>query len=267
MNCCICGTIRDCANHLDKVFKNIEKIGSIFDDYKIVVYYDVSSDNTLQKLKEYQSRNSKLLIYVNNEALSEYRTVRIAKGRNFCLNYVINNKELFPYFIMMDMDCVNSKGEVNVKPIERNLNRDDWDALSFNKVGYYDIWALSIKPYYLSCMHLGGNAGTIMNNYITNLLKNRNPDDLLRCASAFNGFAIYRTNKFLNCSYSGVLNLNLLPKHIRDRNINLLGGNFDYGNIEDCEHRSFHLSAINKNNARIMISPEIIFYENGVWSS
>ena len=37
----------------------------------------------------------------------------------------------------------------------------------------------------------------------------------------------------------------------------------DYGNVngfyEDCEHRAFHLEAINKNGARIRISPEILF--------
>ena len=259
MNCCICGTIRDCANHLDKVFKNIEKIGSIFDDYKIVVYYDVSSDNTLQKLKEYQSRNSKLLIYVNNEALSEYRTVRIAKGRNFCLNYVINNKELFPYFIMMDMDCVNSKGVVNIEPIKRILNRDDWDSVSFNKPKYYDIWALSIKPFYLSCAHIGDNAGNVMSLYINNLLKSANKDALIQCASAFGGFAIYRTGKFLNCHYYGGLNLSLLPEHLIKQNMALFKEKFNYNKVEDCEHRCFHLMAINKNQARIRISPEIIF--------
>jgi hypothetical protein len=266
MNCCICGTVRNCESHLDKIFKNIEQISTLFDDYEIYVYYDVSSDNTLQKLKEYQTKNSKLLIYVNEEALSEYRTVRIAKGRNQCLNYVLSNKEKFPYFIMMDMDCVNSKGEVDIKPIERNLKRNDWDALSFNKEGYYDVWALSIKPYFLSCCHIGGDAGVIMTNYIVNLLKNRSPDNLLKCASAFNGFAIYRTNKFLNCYYSGILNLNLIPKYLTTKNINLLGGKFNYNYKEDCEHRSFHLSAINKNNAKIMISPEIIFSEKGIWA-
>ena len=37
----------------------------------------------------------------------------------------------------------------------------------------------------------------------------------------------------------------------------------DYGHVkgryEDCEHRAFHVEAINKNNAKIMISPEVIF--------
>ena len=37
----------------------------------------------------------------------------------------------------------------------------------------------------------------------------------------------------------------------------------DYGHVkgkyEDCEHRAFHVEAINKNGARIRISPEIVF--------
>ena len=54
MNCCICGAVKNCEPYLNKVFENIEKIGSLFDDYKIVIYYDSSTDNTLNVLKEYQ---------------------------------------------------------------------------------------------------------------------------------------------------------------------------------------------------------------------
>ena len=32
------------------------------------------------------------------------------------------------------------------------------------------------------------------------------------------------------------------------------------GRYEDCEHRAFHIQAINNDNAKIMISPEIMFY-------
>ena len=61
MNCCICGAVKNCEPYLNKVFENIEKIGSLFDDYKIVIYYDSSTDNTLNVLKEYQIKNPKLL--------------------------------------------------------------------------------------------------------------------------------------------------------------------------------------------------------------
>jgi hypothetical protein len=265
MNCCICGTVRNCETYLKKIFINIEKIVSLFDDYKIIIYYDESTDNTLKILTEYQKVKPKLFLYVNKEPLSEYRTFRIAKGRNMCLNFIRKNQTKFPYFIMMDMDCVNSHGQVNIEPIKRVLDRDDWDAVSFNKPTYYDIWALSIKPFYLSCAHIGDSAGNAMSKYIINILNNAKKDDLIECASAFGGFAIYRTNKFLNCYYYGGLNLSLIPQHLVKQNIALFKGQFNYNKIEDCEHRYFHFMAINKNQARIRISPEILFLEDNIW--
>jgi len=266
MNCCICGTVRNCGPFLNKIFTNIEQIGSLFDDYTIIVYYDISTDNTLHVLKKYQQKNPRLLIYVNKRPLSEYRTFRIAKGRNVCLKYIMENHTKFPYFVMMDFDDVNYT-EINIEPIRKCLTREDWDAVSFNKPIYYDIWALSIKPYYLSCAHWSGgeDAGIVMSKYITNLINNTNKDDLIQCASAFNGFGIYRTDKFVNCRYSGLLTLSLLPQHLIKQNMALFKGKFDYSKIEDCEHRHFHLMAINKNQARIRISPEIIFPVDNVW--
>ena len=64
MNCCICGPVKNCGPYLNKVLENIEKIGTLFNDYTIVIYYDQSSDNTLEILKEYQTKNSKLQFYV-----------------------------------------------------------------------------------------------------------------------------------------------------------------------------------------------------------
>ena len=65
MNCCICGPVKNCGPYLNKVFENIEKLGSLFNEYKIVIYYDHSSDNTLELLKEYQKKNTRLIFYVN----------------------------------------------------------------------------------------------------------------------------------------------------------------------------------------------------------
>lgn len=88
MKCCICGPVRNCGPFLDKVFQNIEKIGALFDDYQILIYYDSSYDNTLSKLKFYQQTNPRLKLYVNKTMISKYRTHRLAHARNFCLNYV-----------------------------------------------------------------------------------------------------------------------------------------------------------------------------------
>ena len=61
MNCCICGPVKNCGPYLQKVLSNMEKIGSLFDDYNIIIYYDKSTDNTLDILKEYQKINHKML--------------------------------------------------------------------------------------------------------------------------------------------------------------------------------------------------------------
>ena len=92
MNCCICGAVKNCGPYLNKVLENVEKIGALFNDYKIVLYCDKSSDNTISILKDYQIKNPRLLFYVNIIPTSVYRTHRIALARNFCLKYVRENK-------------------------------------------------------------------------------------------------------------------------------------------------------------------------------
>ena len=270
MNCCICGPVKNCAPYLRKIFDNIEKIGSLFDDYKIVIFYDKSNDNTLDILKEYQLKNSRLLFYVNEKPTSPFRTHNIAYARNHCLSYIRQNVETFPYFIMMDFDDVNCK-EINLQPIKNALCSNDWDGLSFNtKGGYYDIWALSIRPYYFSYLHFKQrhfyNFQTFK-DYINNLLEKVPKNSLLKCLSSFNGFAIYRTNFFLDTYYDGRIRIDLIPdffikQQSRLSRSKLIFHKYEHvnGYFEDCEHRAFHLQAIKNSGAKIRISPEIIFY-------
>ena len=257
--CCICGTVRNCSIYLNKIFNNMELIGSLFNDYRIILFYDESNDNTLEKLKNYQEKNNKFIFYKNNAKLLNYRTHRIAYGRNTCLQFIRNNYSDYEYFIMMDCDERCAK---NISPniLKMYLNRNDWDSLSFNHPdGYYDNWALSIIPYVVSCHHFKDTA--LGYKYITRLIKNTPINNLIKCFSAFNGIAIYRTSKFLDCNYDGRFRLDYIPKFLLDLNIKK-SGNIDLRQKnEDCEHRYFHFEAIKKNNARIRISPLCIFYK------
>ena len=40
MKCCFCGPVKNCGPFLDKIFQNIENLGTLFDDYKIIIYYE-----------------------------------------------------------------------------------------------------------------------------------------------------------------------------------------------------------------------------------
>ena len=263
MKCCICGAVKNVGGWLDNIFKNMEQIGSLFEDYQIILYYDNSYDNTLQKLKEYQRTNPKLNFFVNKKEVSIWRTQRIANARNGCLQMMRNKCRDYDMFIMMDCDDVCSS-PVNLPVLKKYLNRNDWDSLSFNKSNYYDIWALSIDPYFFSFIHFRGDALGKMKSYISDLLRKLPKDALLRCGSAFNGFAIYRMNKFINCAYYGKPRLDLIPSAKLLFNQKILNSPILFDNPgrinEDCEHRAFHFQAIRKNNARIRISSEILFY-------
>jgi hypothetical protein len=242
----------------------MEIIGNIFEDYKIIIYYDNSNDNSLNVLKEYKTKNIKMDYHLNNDPLSNLRTHNIAKGRNFCLNYIREKCNNYDFFIMMDCDDVNSKN-IKLDTLNKYLLRSDWDSLSFNTMPtYYDIWALSIKPYYLSIFHWNNKTdemSKVMSTHIKNIIDNTPEGSLINCASAFNGFSIYKTDKFINCSYDGQLRLDNFPfKSVFNKN-NIFNTTFNYSNNEDCEHRNFHFQAILINNAKIRISPEILFHD------
>lgn len=269
VECCICGPIKNCELYLDKVFENIEKIGTLFKDYEICVFYDESNDNTLQKLIQYQKKNPRFRFHVNKNPKSRFRTHNIAYARNYCLKHIIRHKEKFPFFIMMDFDDVNCKN-IDVSILPKYFERNDWDGLSFNtSPKYYDIWALSIYPYCFSYNHFNQseyNNYYVIQNYIMKKLQNLPKDQLLSCISSFNGFSIYRTEKFINCKYDGKLRFDIIPPKFLQKHAEVARSNillYDYGNVngkyEDCEHRSFHASAITNSNAKIKISPEILF--------
>ena len=276
MNCCICGPVKNCGPYLSKVLDNMEKIGSLFDDYTILIYYDKSNDNTLEILKNYQIKNSKMIFYVNKNPVSPFRTHNIANARNFCLNYIRENKDNFPFFIMMDCDDINCK-EVNIDTLKKYLHLNTWDGLSFNTTPkYYDIWGISIYPFCFSYNHFENNDKyyNIIQTYVDYLLKEaKKYGKLVECISSFNGFSIYRTSKFLNTSYDGKVRLDIVPKQNLDAHKNITKSNLVFkqyfkpdgklnvdGRYEDCEHRAFHIQARQNSGARIMISPDILFY-------
>jgi hypothetical protein len=177
---------------------------------------------------------------------------------------------------MMDCDDVNCK-EVNIDNLKKYLHTDSWDGLSFNSnPKYYDIWALSIYPFCFSYNHFNNNVNyyNIIQDYIDKLLKKaKSENKLVECISSFNGFSLYRTSKFLNSYYDGRIRLDLIPKanleaHKSVTKSKLIfkkyfksGGivNVD-GRYEDCEHRAFHIQARKNSGAKIMITPEILFY-------
>jgi len=155
--------------------------------------------------------------------------------------------------------------------IKKYLKRSDWDALSFNREDYYDIWALMYNNIKYHCMGYGNHIldchdiVCYTRNDITQKLAELKDNCLFECTSAFNGFAIYRTNKFYNTYYDGEYkNIKLyITDEEREDTFNFFSKIFpnttiNKNMIEHCEHLFYHIRAIAKNNARIRIAKDIL---------
>lgn len=281
-NCVIGLCVYNNERGLPSVLSNIVNISQskLFDKLTVVAFYDVSTDKSYSILESFkhQHQNSEstleTVIISNHKkefrmsfgnasrVLDKSRTMRIAVARNEILNYMrfahkqgkSNN-----YFIMMDSNEYACVGRINIDTLRNALQRsDEWDSISFNReAGYYDYWALSFDRHIYSFYHVQNKDDALnkmVTDFATKLNTSRESRDLIPVYSAFNGFAIYKTSMFLNCSYSSLIHIHLFPKQLLPAKIVNYFRN-------DCEHRKFHLEAIKKNGARIMVSPLSIFYK------
>jgi glycosyltransferase involved in cell wall biosynthesis len=267
MNIAICMCVYNNEPRLIPVIQNIRKLIPLFNEVKIIVAYSHSQDNSLNILLNNTENLSVEIINVNIIP-NVNKTRNISNARNALVQRIRDKYSHFHYFIMMDANEYSCIGEINVDLVKETLNRcDEWDAISFNReAGYYDHWALSISPYVYSFCHFvdARTAVTKMRHYFNPILddfaKNK-PNEYIDVLSSFDGFSIYKTNKFIDCHYSDSIVVSLFPpnsiqQHVQTVGINILP--YPYTEF-DCEHRHFHLQAIQKNGAKIKLCPKFMF--------
>lgn len=269
----ICGCAYNVEPYLEKVLINVQTLCECFDDYYIIFSYDDSEDNTLLLLEKFaENHPNKIRIVQGNKELGNIRTQNIANARNKILDTIkeVDLKD-FDYFIMMDMDEVNA-GKMNKQVLKNIINTErketplPWDSLSFNRVIYYDLWALSIEPYTFSCNHYNNvrKIKHLMVQRVKDAMGQAVLQDpnygLVSCISAFNGFAMYRKNKFINVKYEWNVHktLTIYPKSRIDQMSRAV---FEQpiNRHDDCEHRYFHIRATQLHKANICISPMCLF--------
>jgi glycosyltransferase involved in cell wall biosynthesis len=281
-NCTIGLCVYNNERGLPSVLSNIVCMShsKLFDKITVVACYDTSADNSYSILESFKNQHSKfgptlieMVIISNNKreirmsvggnasrVTNKSRTARIAVARNQILNYMRLAQNKNKYFIMMDSNEYACVGQINIDTLRDALNRShEWDGVSFDReAGYYDYWALSFDPHIYSFFHMQNKTEALhqmITSFSKKLTETRESRKLIPVYSAFNGFAIYKTHMFLNCNYSSLIRLHVFPKEL------LLPCKILNHYKNDCEHRQFHLEAIKKNGAKIMVSPLSIFYK------
>ena len=242
--------IAGCAQNTDKylksVFDNIYKITPFFLEYKIILFENDSQDNTYYTLKKYAEGDSNIVMVSekNIPIRKNLHPQRVAYCRNRLLSNITRYCPDYDYLVMIDMDDVCAH-PINIGNFLNVFNNPIWDAVSFNRSVYYDIWALRFGAFTRNCWNLQtykecARYITQIRQQIENKLKYV---AMFPVESAFGGFAIYKIDKIKNCVYDG-------------RNRERIRG---LRHLEDCEHVEFHKQMREKNNAQIYICSKKLF--------
>lgn len=256
---------------LPAVFANIRAIAPLFKALKVVIAYDNSMDRSWDLVKEFQEEfgRSSVEIYTDTRRGAQIRTHRISNSRNEILKRIRFVYPDYEFFAMMDCNGYSCVGPIRPAVLESVLARDDWDAVSFDReAGYYDYWALSYDPFIYSIYHFNSNKNVhaiMREDFERRLAEARaaDPEALIPVFSAFNGFAIYRTAVFIDCSYSWTIDMKYFPMDIVFKQTFLLDANIRDLLLDDCEHRKFHMEAIHEKGARVRVSVQSLFGKAG----
>jgi hypothetical protein len=259
-NCCIGICVYNSEYGLPKVLKNIKKLESVF-RIKVIIFYDHSNDRSLELIYKYSDAlHLDYTLVINNNPRSNIRTENISNARNGILEHIRNNYSVYPYFAMMDTNKYSCVGKMQPEVITAMLERkDEWDSISFDReAGYYDDWALSLEPLLYSFDHYEPREPVVQKmrenkNKILRHYKENSPNEFIHVYSAFNGFALYKSEIFLRCSYSADIDVQLFPRDSIMIQCIIVQQNIIPKFYADCEHRKFHLEAIKKYGARIRV--------------
>ena len=235
------GTIRNVEKYIKNGLSDIDLCGQKFNDYAVILYENDSIDNTRPILQDLKKDNYH---YIFEDDIKERsRTKRLANGRNKILDKMseINKNGYYDYFIILDIDDVNSSG-IFVDSIETCFEHENWDVLTGNQSGiYYDLWALRKKDdMEYDCwekVRQNRHNPFAVKKYVHSKLKNYpQTTELLEVNSAFGGAGIYKIQS--------------IPEHCR------YVGQHANGK-EKCEHVEFN-ECIKKNGGTIFINTRFL---------
>ena len=101
----VCGTIKNGEKTIQKNIENLLEIKKYCLDFKLVLYENDSTDNTVKILNKLRSETIHVISERNITSLGG-RTVILAYGRNTLLKYINTHFSDYDYIIMTDLDDV-----------------------------------------------------------------------------------------------------------------------------------------------------------------
>ena len=252
----ICALGRNISDVFESNREKLERIGSMFKTYKIVLFENDSTDDSRDLFQEWEKANPQVILLqcfdesgsreckYNSKSgyadgsLHPNRFHRMAYYRNQYLNYVKNHMPNYDYMMVFDFD---TKGGISLDGIAHNFDPTvlpKWDMVCAS--GYlmcpwiimggrvlYD--SIAFVPYKKHFYEKASSfrLGLTMNR----TCKKPIGSHLVPIYSGFNGLAIYKIPAIMNANYSA-------PR---------------------CEHLGFHRDMI-RQGKKLFMSPSMVMY-------
>ncbi len=211
----ICGVCKNVAHTLPSVMKTMTLCGEAYDDYRIIIYENNSSDDTKKLLKEWKMNNPKVILFSENLNLIDlkshcpsgiiHREEILAMARNQVLNEAMKKEyNDFDFLLMTDMDFI-SPWDVSAVVATTSRNEIEWDGVFANGIVgdgiFYDRYAYRSPKQPIGPECLGDWWWKEPRSLSLSIDAEWEP-----VYSAFNGLAIYKRDSLTGASYSGTVN-------------------------------------------------------------
>lgn len=179
------GSAKNIAHYVPHTVQQLNRLGSIFQDYTIVISEDGSSDRTADIFREEFVTGT----VIQNPEFSGDRLTRLAKARNVYLDHVKTKYMDWDYMIVFDLDFTCT---LNLTTFREAVRLDSaWDAaLSFSIGNYWDWLAFQPLP----------NKDMSRESFM-NLLTTVPDDQFIQVGSAFAITAMYKISKLVDVHY------------------------------------------------------------------
>lgn len=258
-----CGCIRNNASELHSNIPTLEKICSFFNDYRIIIVENNSTDGSKDILSSWAQRNAKVIPLMfdfdeskynehktpegYNPAFAYKRIIKLVDYRNIYMDYISNKLDFEPdYMTVIDYDLSN----INIDGFFTSFGVDfDWDAITANGYSYSSKFQRRFHdtyPLFEVGMPFVDSIEKIR-LYQTVFEPLRKGMPFIRVASAYNGIAIFKASVRKDLRYHLIFN--------------------NHGGVEVLnDHVSIFKQMIDQGNDKIYINPNMeLYYQKISW--